>query len=80
MFCGYSSIKGPLQKHMKYTQYAFGISEFTCRTIISSFVDSDFTFDRKVRKDKGTSIFDSETIRKKTFTPFNAYKRRKLRE
>ena len=62
MFCGYSSIKGVLQNHMKYTEYAFGISEFTQRKIIKNFVDTDFTFCRKVRHDKGKSIFDSETI------------------
>ena len=64
MFCGYSSIKGVLEKHMQYTEYAFGISELTCRNIISTFVDRKFTFERKCRSDKGTSIFDSEIVRK----------------
>ena len=80
MFFGYSSIKGPMQNHMEFTQYTFGVSEYTRRNIITSFVDTNFSFDRKTRSDKGTSVFDSETVRKRTFTPFNSYKRRKLRE
>ena len=47
---------------------------------MSNFVKLNFTFERKSRSDKDASVFDSEEVRKRTFTPFNTFKKKKYSE
>ena len=75
-----SAASGPALGWVSLMAKAWGINQKTISRQIDSFVDNDFTCERKERSDKGTSIFNSEKKRKATFTPINEFKKAKYAE
>lgn len=57
---------GPALGWVSLMAKAWGIDPVTIHRQIESFVDNDFSYQRKERSDKGTSIFNSEKKRKAT--------------
>ena len=59
----------------QYLSHAMGVGRNRISSLQSDFIDCDFSTERKERLDKGTSVFNSPTKRKSTFTPYNAFKK-----
>jgi hypothetical protein len=53
---GYSATAGIHKGWMKYMRHAFNISENCHLNIFQRFINTGFILERKVRKDKGTSV------------------------
>ena len=60
--------------------HAFGIHMNTRTNLIRKFIHNDFSVERKTRKDKGESVFTSESKRRHVFTALNAYKKERGKE
>lgn len=69
-----------MKDHTIITQHAFGIRRTKHQEIIESFVESEFTLERKVCSDKGRTIFNCEKKRKWAFTAFKTFKKRRTKE
>ena len=82
LFSGYSpqGQGNPLQGYQTLICHAFGICNNTASNILSYFIDRSYSMERKVNSTKGKSVFNDERIRKKTYTAYNVYKRRKTQE
>lgn len=72
MFCGFAPTSGPLVGWKKFLCNAFGYAKpQNISTIASNWVNNGCKLERKVRSDKGQSVFNSHIKRKHTFTPLN---------
>lgn len=69
-----------MKGHCDLTLHAFGKRRSAHKRIISKFVGTDYTLDRKTRSGIGKTVFNCDKKRKWTFTPLNVYKKRKNRE
>ena len=45
-----------------------------------NFIDTDFSFDRRVRSDRGISVFDSKYMRQQNVTGYNLFSKSKQSE
>ena len=77
IFSGFLSKGGVLNGYKGYVDHAFGIGRCTGKNIVDRFFSNHFSVERKVRSDKGESVFNSERKRKNTFTAYKAFKKRK---
>jgi hypothetical protein len=75
LMLSYSPTAGINKGWMKYIRHAFNISENCHIKIFQRFINNGFILERKVRKDKGTSVFTCDKKRKQTFTAYNTYKK-----
>jgi hypothetical protein len=57
LMSSYSATAGIHKGWMKYMRHAFDISEKSHVNIFQCFINNGFILERKVRKDKGTSVF-----------------------
>ena len=80
IFSGYSPCNGYLVGYADLIRHAFGVSSFTHNNILTYFINTSYTMERKKRKDSFRSIFNCEETRKKVFTGYNVYKRNKTLE
>jgi len=58
----------------------FGLTEPRLRSLYKEFVFRNFETERKERKDKGETIFNSDKKRKSTFTALNMFKKQRVRK
>ena len=58
----------------------FGLTEPRLRAIYREFIARNFETERKERRDKGETIFNSDKKRKSTFTALNMYKKQRVRQ
>ena len=80
LFSGYSPCQGVLKGYSELINRAFGIARNTHNNILTFFVNSGYTMERKQRKDKYKSVFNCEERRKKVFTGYNMFKKHKTKE
>ena len=80
LFSGYSNVHPEVKDHSSMTQHAFDIGKTKHKSLMKYFVDSGFTNQRKVRTDKGTSVFNCDKKRKWTYTAFNTFKKRRTKD
>ena len=80
LFAGYASNSGTLRGHSASICHAFGITFPSLKEKMDQFIKTDYTLIRKKRKDTGKTIFNCENKRKRRFTAYNTYKKRKLSE
>ena len=80
MFSGYSPCQGVLKGYCDLINRAFGVARNTHNNILTFFVNSSYTMERKQRNDKYKSVFNCEERRKKVFTGYNVFKKRKTKE
>ena len=82
LFSGYSpqGQGNPLIGYQSLICQAFGIHNNTANNILTYFTDKSYSMERKTHSSKNKSVFNDETIRKKTYTAYNLYKRRKTAE
>ena len=66
---------GDMKKWTIYFNHAWNVNKQTTLRIIDSYSDSGFSPDRKIRKDKGHTLFNSSKKRKSVYTPLYVYKR-----
>ena len=74
LLLGLQSNGGKLSGWKKKLNNAWGISNKFLGRTMDTFIDADFEVERKIRSDKGVSIFTDETKRRHTFTALNQYK------
>ena len=80
LFSGYTPMNVPLRGYQKLICSAFGVCDNTLNGILTYFTERSFTMERKVHSKKHKSVFNDEEIRKKTYTGYNVFKRRKTTE
>ena len=81
LFSGWRGDKcAVLEDHCRATRHAFGISRTQHKNIFRRNIETEISLKRKVRKDKGTSVFNCPIKRKTVFTAFNAFKKQKNSE
>lgn len=76
LFSGFNFRFGAqLARHNQIVDYAFFISDRTTKSLFNKFIDDKFEITTKVRSDKNKTVFNSISVRKRTFTPFNVFKK-----
>ena len=75
LFSGFRNNGQILNNHCSYTRHAFGVSETVQSRVLHYSIESDHTFERKVRIDNDSSVFNCDKKRKAIFTPMNVYKK-----
>ena len=80
LLSGYSPYSGPAKGYSKLISHAFGIHKNTRLGIYKRSIDHNFSNIRKVRKDSGMSVINCEKMRKRMYTGFNSFKKKRNSE
>ena len=60
LFCGFSKSHGKFKGWQKMLNNAWGVTKITMVSVIKNYYDSGFHEEKKVRKDKGQTLINSE--------------------
>lgn len=82
LFSGYApqGQGNPLSGYQKLICKAFGICNNTVNQMLTYYTERSYSMERKTHSSYRKSVFNDESIRKKTYTGYNMFKRRKTTE
>lgn len=72
---GVKTSTGRYRQPLSDLAHAFGRTPERISRIRNNVLDRDFDMKRKARSDAGKTVFNSETTRRRTFTPYNYFKK-----